>query len=145
MLIHYKLEKNHMIILKVNFNLLLRAEQLARENKDLGPFIAKPLDFDACWTPEPVFQRATTLEQLDKIICSSRDRESEMELKRLPDSKAVPMNTAFLTNPVFRKTYFSAKKEIDEWMRSPSYRLLDDKQSLEPKLNYDITPELLKE
>ena len=32
-----------------------------------------------------------------------------------------PGHFQFLENQIFRKTYVSAKKEIDEWLRSYSY------------------------
>ena len=40
---------------------------------------------------------------------------------RLPESMEDPSHFVFLENQLFRKTYVTAKKEVDEWLRAPSY------------------------
>jgi len=40
---------------------------------------------------------------------------------RLTESMEDPSHFVFLENQLFRKTYVTAKKEVDEWLRAPSY------------------------
>ena len=69
MLIHNRLEKEHSITLKVTLARILKIEHQINNEKFPIP-VAKSQDIEACFVPEPVFQRASTLEEIDKIICS---------------------------------------------------------------------------
>ena len=55
------------------------------------------------------------------------------------------MHQAFLSHQVFRKTYFGAKKEIDEWLRTPSYKTKEERQSAEARELSEQSVELLKQ
>ena len=116
MLMHQRLDKDTAIALKVTYNLLLRLKQAYREDKVLGPAIQRQEDVPAIYCPEPVYQRIYSHNQLDKIICMQQ--KSELESSELREDAG---HFQFLENQIFRKTYVSAKKEIDEWLRSYSY------------------------
>ena len=142
MLIHDFLEEEHLTALKVTLNLLMRVEQHLKEDKVLGSQQISRSEEDACFVAEPIFQRISTLDQLDKVICADVDRESMKDIKHLSESKVPALHQAYLSHSVFRKTYFAAKKEIDEWLRADSYQ---SKQLLNPKYKSDITMECLKQ
>ncbi len=67
------------------------------------------------YCPEPIFQKLYSFNQLDKIVCASTQEDIE-NLNGYEEAYG-----HFITNQLFRKTYVAAKKEIDEWLRSPSY------------------------
>ena len=52
----------------------------------MGSLISESLDVQACFIAEPIFQRVSTIEALDKLICMDRDRESEKDLKNFPET-----------------------------------------------------------
>lgn len=50
--------------------------------------------------------------------------QSRDEFEQLGDLKNLNDNSGsfqYLDNQIFRKTYIGAKKEIDDWLRIPSY------------------------
>ena len=87
MLIHDFLEEETLIAIRIAFNQLLRVEQHAREDKVFGSQIPRT-DENACFVAEPIYQGISTLDQLDKIICATEDRESAKVMKHLHEAKA---------------------------------------------------------
>ena len=115
MLIHESLDKEMSLSLRVAFNLLQRIKQIYREDKIIGPDISKTGDVHSVYCPEVIYQRLYSLNQLDKIICARTQEEIEQT------NGYEETYSCFLSNQLFRKTYVAAKKEIDEWLRCPSY------------------------
>lgn len=78
MLIHDQLEQHFMVNLKVTFNLLLRIEQSFREDRNLAS-LTKTTDVEACFLPAPLFQRASSLDNIDRLICQAKDADTPAE------------------------------------------------------------------
>ena len=92
-----------MLAAKVMLNLMLKLRQHFRENKD---FQQQNISNDkpACYHSEYYFRNLLSYSSLEKLIT---DKEEKRPVQ----------HSQYLQNQVFRKTYVSIKKQMDDWLR----------------------------